>query len=289
MSVLHFTGNRIGWCACALTALIAGSAAAADLSPAVSYPASYKDAPVVAPSWTGFYAGVNGGYGWDAKSSAHTYDDASYYIFSNYDFPTTSNGIDRSGGFGGGQIGYNWQFPGGFKDGPNPWFLGVEADIQGAGISGHSSANGELITSPGIPTVAPFTDKGSIDWFGTVRGRIGYAYGPALLYVTGGLAYGEVKETVGYPGLPELVASLSRNNVDVGYAVGGGIEYKIGGAWSVKAEYQYIDLGAYRLSASASDAYGDTQTVKSNSISDAIHTVRVGLNYHVNDVYAPLK
>ncbi len=286
MSVLRFTGYRIGCCACALTALIAGSATAADLSDTGSAPVSYKDVPVAA-SWTGFYAGVNGGYGWAANSSAYTYDERGILLgLFPYDDSARSNGIDRSGGFGGGQIGFNWQLPGGFKDRPSAWVLGVEADIQGAGISGSSSANGTL-TVGGIPFTAPFNDKGSIDWFSTLRARLGYAYGDALFYVTGGFAAGDVKETTSYPGV--LVTSLSRDNIDTGYALGAGIEYKVGGAWTVKAEYQLIDLRTYHLAASASDAFKDSETVRSNPISDSLNTVRVGLNYHLNNVNEPLK
>ncbi len=282
MSVLRFTGYRIGFCACALTALIAGSATAADLSDT----GSYKDAPVAA-TWTGFYAGVNGGYGWAANSSAHTYEEPGILLgLFPYDNTARSPGIDRSGGFGGGQIGFNWQLPGGLKDGPSAWVLGVEADIQGAGISGSSSANGTL-TVLGTPYTVPFNDKGSIDWFGTLRARLGYAYGDALFYVTGGFAAGDVKETTSYPGL--VVTSISRDSVDTGYAVGAGIEYKVGGAWTVKAEYQLIDLRTYHLAASARDAFKDSESVLSNPISDSINTVRVGLNYHLNNGYEPLK
>jgi outer membrane immunogenic protein len=262
---------------------------AGDLSGPVGYAPSY--APVIAPNWTGFYLGVNGGYGWDANQSARTYDEPTILFGSPVlpDDSRTSNGIDRSGGFGGGQIGYNWQFPGGFKDAGSNWVIGVEADIQGAGIDGSSSANGTWNVSPNT-YVAPYYDKGSIDWFGTLRARLGYAYGPALFYVTGGLAFGEVRETVSFPGLTYIVGSLSRSNVDTGYTVGGGIEYKFGGAWSVKLEYQYIDLGTYHLSASATDPSGiASESIRSNSISDSINTVRVGINYHLNNVYVPLK
>jgi outer membrane immunogenic protein len=82
---------------------------------------------------------------------------------------TASGGVNPSGWFGGGQIGYNAQF--------NALVLGLEADLQGADIS-------ELRRWPAVAHYQATTD---IEWFSTLRGRVGYAAGPALLYVTGGL------------------------------------------------------------------------------------------------------
>ncbi len=84
---------------------------------------SYKDAPVCIPStWTGFYIGVNGGYGWNADKQFVNSTD-----YGDFNF----GGLGREGGFGGGQIGYNWQ---GILGHP-ALVLGIEYDIQGAGIS----------------------------------------------------------------------------------------------------------------------------------------------------------
>src|SRR5712672_186759 len=84
----------------------------------------YKDGPVyVANTWTGFYAGVNGGYGWNANSFATV--------------PGFLGDLNPSGGFGGGQIGYNWQ---GVLGHP-ALVLGIEADLQGADISDSVSAS----------------------------------------------------------------------------------------------------------------------------------------------------
>jgi outer membrane immunogenic protein len=193
-------------------------------------PASMKDAPDFVPvaTWTGFYAGVNGGYG----------------------FSDTSNdaGLKPEGGFGGGQIGYNWQGALGF--GPN-FVFGIVTDIQGAGIDDSKG---------GI--------KSETDFFGTVRGKVGYSFGRTLVYGTGGFAYGDVKNTV---------AGLSKSDTETGYVAGGGIEYKINPAWSVGAEYQYINLDGQ--SGQGAVNFGDTE----------LHTVRATLNYHFGNVYSPLK
>lgn len=139
-------------------ALAAGSARAADLP-------SRKDAPVYVPppvfSWTGFYAGLNAGGGWNAESG------------STNNLWGASNG-EVSGVVGGGQIGYNYQL--------SPLFVvGLETDFQGTSLS--SRNNGWLNTGVSLP------------WFGTVRGRAGVALldSQLLVYGTGGFAYGEVK------------------------------------------------------------------------------------------------
>ena len=206
-----------------LTSILALPANAADI-----YRGGLKDGPpppvyVAAPIWSGFYIGVNGGYGWTANDGP----------------------LAPEGGFGGGQIGYNWQGLFGYS----PWVIGIEADIQGAGIS-DSNRVGE----------------NSLNWFGTVRGRLGYAFGPALLYATGGFAYGEVES--------KFFDGPSFTETQTGYVVGGGLEYKVNPAWSVKAEYQYINLDA-------SDLNGAGPLNGNFGFSDRseINTFRVGLNY----------
>ena len=197
----------------------------------------YKDGPAYIPvnTWTGFYIGANGGYGWNAN---HHSDDL----------------LDPAGGFGGGQIGYNWQ--GGFGFGPH-LVLGIEADIQGADIS---------------DSVGGF--KSQVNWFGTVRGRIGYAFDRTLIYGTGGFAYGEVENSIPVLG--------KATETQTGYTVGGGIEYKINPAWSVKGEYQFINLDASSLTGAGPLGLNGTD-------SSEFHTVRLGVNYHLGGGYEPLK
>ena len=229
---MKFRNGVIGLTLTSALALAAFSANAADMyrgEPA----GSYKDAPVyVANTWTGFYAGVNGGYGWTSDSS----------------------NFQPEGGFGGGQIGYNWQ--GGFGFG-QAWVFGVEADFQGADISDNA-----------------FGVKSQLNWFGTVRGRLGYAFDRTLVYATGGFAYGEVETKV--PG-------FSQSDTQTGYVVGGGVEYKINPSWSLKGEYQFISLDASDASGAGSLA-GFSNTDRTD-----VHTVRLGLNYHVGHGYEPLK
>lgn len=240
--------------ACLATLMGAGmTAQAADLYRAPPPPpVSYVPPLIAANTWTGFYAGINGGYAWGGGGNTISYFD----------------GLDQSarakpqGGFGGGQIGYNYQ--------TGSFIFGVETDFQGAGIS--NSVTG--MTAQGFD----FTNKESVDWFGTARGRLGFAVGNALLYGTGGFAYGNVNQRATYNGGDVFVS----NTTQTGYAAGGGIEYKFNPAWSLKAEYQYIDLGSQKLT--------DTLGATTNSLDTNFQTARVGLNYRFGGGgYEPLK
>ncbi|MGO9544676.1 MAG: outer membrane protein [Rhodomicrobium sp.] len=238
--------------AIALTA----SAQAADMY--VPGPAGgYKDGPAFF-SWAGWYAGVNGGYAWGGEA-----DVSSAYPGYCTLAPCgghSSGSTTADGGFGGGQIGYNWQ--------RDRLVFGLEADIQGAGVDGSVTVGG------------PASGSTSLDWFGTVRGRLGLTVmgGTSLVYVTGGLAYGGVDDKLTVPG-----ASKSDSQVAAGYVLGAGIEHSYSPSWSVKAEYQYFDLGSDALSLSHSGVTAE------GSYDHNYQTVRVGVNYHFLPSYEPLK
>ena len=147
------------------------SASAADWYRGSEGPGGYKEVPYPGAVWTGFYAGVNAGYGWSAENDQL----ACNFTCSVATGGGTFGGVSPSGGFAGVQLGYNWQ---GF--GWSPLVLGVETDVQAPSVigKGHDVA-GDAFTS-------------RLQMFGTVRGRIGYAYDRALVYFTGGFAYGTV-------------------------------------------------------------------------------------------------
>lgn len=180
----------------ALTALVASTAFAADIP--ARMPAK---APVMMPAynWTGFYLGVNIGGAWT----------------------DTDIGSSVSGFIGGGQIGYNWQGIG------SPWVLGLEADFQG-------STQGESATVflPG----GAVTADADLPWFGTVRGRLGYAWDRVMIYATGGFAFQEAKLSVTAPGV-----ALSGSETSLGWTVGGGLEWAFFDRWSAKFEYLYLN------------------------------------------------
>ena len=242
------------------------AADAADLyraPPAPSYapPAVYADLN----SWSGFYVGINGGYGWNSSGNSIGY---------NYGNTGSIGGTDQSGapqpqgGFGGAQIGYNFQ--------SGSLVFGVETDFQGGNISDRITG----LTVNGND----FSSRESVDWFGTVRGRIGYAFGGVLVYGTGGVAYGDVRQGAFVASGVNSVA-FGSDSTQIGWVAGGGVEYKITPSWSLKGEYQYIDLGSQTLSSTDTTGASVTATGPENSFS----TVRLGLNYRFGGGPEPMK
>jgi outer membrane immunogenic protein len=206
--------------------LMAAACAAMAASPAIAADMLLK-APPPAPvyNWTGFYAGANVGYSWGISDPNVNFFDASAFIIASSDHSFNIDGV-----IGGGQAGFNWQ--------TGNWVWGAEADIQGSGQRGTGNFNCAAACSVIGPVTETLNQK--LDWFGTVRGRLGFTVTPTLLlYGTGGLAYGEIETD----GLISDPASFSLNTLKTGWAAGGGIEDRIVGNWTVKLEYLYMDLG----------------------------------------------
>ena len=284
----------------AVASLIATSALAADLPAKAPI---YTKAPVyVDPGydWSGFYVGGNVGYSWGNSSGTQTLTDPGTGTLLN----SAATKFNMDGIIGGAQIGYNWQ--------RDKWVFGLEADIQGSGQAG----NGSAVCAGGTATVlnslcavghrgdtAPFnvpafpvtsTLAESLDWFGTVRGRIGGLVDPkVLLYATGGLAYGEVSASNTVGGfnitgpqgvngstITPFAAGYSNSSLRVGWTLGAGVEGVISGNWTAKLEYLYIDLGNVSGSfvtplIAPSGAFATSSY--SSHITDNI--LRVGVNY----------
>jgi len=208
---------------------------------------SGKEMKQVAPAppecdytWTGFYFGGNGGYGW---GNADTHFDPLPDAATFRDLAPQTLNPDPSGFIGGGQVGYNWQW--------NKWLvLGVETDFQGSDIEGSRRRSPFLDIFGDIADEDPnvFLEAHErLQWFGTARGRIGFApLCRLLVYATGGLAYGNIdySATTNFGsggGFSTYPVSFSKTKT--GWTVGGGLEYALTHHWSVKAEYLYYDLG----------------------------------------------
>jgi outer membrane immunogenic protein len=267
---------------------IAAVAASAAFGLALAQGASAADMPVKAPAaivaqnWTGLYVGGNIGYGWGQSSSTE--------LFTDSNTPTnlgdcctagfsrgTIGSLNPSGGFIGAQIGYNRQVA------PN-WVLGVEADIHYSAIKGSTAGR---FTNPLGTFPTDGTAEQKLQWFGTVRGRAGFVTAPGfLLYVTGGLAFGQIKYSMLASEVPPGDLYISNMNADTtraGFTVGGGVERMINNRLSWKAEYQYIDLGSVDATAPVLfKATGlPTGETANSSVQNRFHTVRLGLNYKV--------
>jgi outer membrane immunogenic protein len=234
---------------------------AASLSIGFGYAALAADMPVKAPvykavepsfTWTGFYAGINGGGGW-GKSQ-----------WSLAPFETPSFGV--SGGMAGGQLGYNWQ--------SGAWVFGIETDLDWANIKGSTSTGlcggGDVCTS---------TEHS----FGSTRARLGYTVDHWLLYVTGGVAYADLKGEIVLTNTTPVISSTNSKQ-KVGWTAGVGGEYAISGPWSVKAEYLYADLGKF-TPCNTTLIGGCIPGFPLIGASFRENIVRVGLNYRFGSLW----
>jgi outer membrane immunogenic protein len=175
-------------------------------------------------SWDGIYFGANAGYLWGDSQV--------------YDFSSRSGTFGKDGFIFGVQGGVNYQ--------TGAWVWGAEADLQ------YSNAEGSTLSGCACAT--------DLRWYGTVRGRAGYAFDQALIYMTAGLAYGGTKTT-------DVPSSFSKNKF--GWIAGAGLEFAYTRKWSARAEYLYMDLGN-----------AETSSLPLGGKYSSNHIVRMGVNYH---------
>lgn len=293
-------------------AISAGSAFAAGAPPHL---------PPPPPMWTGFYVGLNAGWSGDASPNVITRGapvaagvDAYVLGGGAFAYRALSHGAasalsgsgvaggDGSGFLGGGQIGYNRLI--------GNYVVGFETDFQGSTMSarsGFSNAASAIVYNPNNNPNDSFTDvafsrvatQKSLDWLGTVRGRLGVLFTPALLaYATGGLAYGgatlDARIVSGWAGanlapfgLASSGASGRFSGALVGWTVGAGGEWMFMPNLSAKVEYLYYDLGEARVAAGPSlttypFAASPNATMFTSHTRFDGHIARAGLNYHFN-------
>jgi outer membrane immunogenic protein len=271
---------------------LVGSAFAADMPVKAVAPT-----PPVA-TWTGLYVGVNGGYGVGSGSLNQSFDFSSTALGANNLLNSSGRGA-LTGGLFGGQIGYNWQLS-------SPWLVGLEADWQWA-----SQRNTTTNCTP--PATLAFFGAGAsgfgycvateqkITNFGTARARGGAIVNESLWYVTGGAAWGTVKDTyvasgsanpVIFPGAlqpgPFLASGGTFSHTRTGWALGGGVETKVFRGWTAKLEYLHVDLGgrtetiAVPLNAAfgaALNTGGSASVTTRTKVTDDV--IRLGLNYKI--------
>jgi outer membrane immunogenic protein len=222
---------------------VAGAANAADV-----YTPSLKDPISLAPAtWAGFYFGVYDGYSWgdqqtDApqltkKVGATTYHDKT------------------DGDFGGVEAGYSIQ--------RGNIVLGTELDLGALGING-------TVNHPNFAFITNSVDSGL---YFDLTTRLGYSFGPALVYAKGGLAFFDGDQTLNIAGRTVTNSGL------LGWTIGGGVEYKVFANSTVKLEYQYFDFGDTDLTLGA---FRFKEGLTAN-------TVKIGFNYYLSSGYEPLK
>jgi outer membrane immunogenic protein len=190
-------------------------------------------------NWAGAYLGLNGGYGLGS---------------SQWTLGFLGTGIFNTNGFlFGGTAGFNYPI--------SAVMVGVEGDVDWSGLSG--SATTCAVNASGA--VASCQTKNNL--LGTARARVGYALDRALIYVTGGAAFGPVQTGLNPPSTFDSATKL-------GWAAGAGVEFAFSGNWSAKAEYLFVDLA---MSSCSTVANCGTATGSSVAFTESL--VRGGVNY----------
>lgn len=188
--------------------------------------------PMVAPSWAGFYIGVDGGV---------VRHDASFNDLAGLDAdPIGTHGTSATGGLAGGFVGYSWQH--------RSFVFGLEADANWV------SAKAQTTWGGATGFAESFAQSQDITWVATARARAGLDFESTLVYLTGGVAIGGVKNSFagvcgplsgGCNGVPAgaVFSSFSEDTTRVGWTVGAGFEHMFDPHWMVRGEFRYVDLG----------------------------------------------
>jgi outer membrane immunogenic protein len=262
--------------------LLVGAALGALVAPAASADPAPYFAAVPAPiwGWTGFYVGGNAGgvfsSGNAVTNTGTDTDGAGLGALLSAGAIPGSITLSQSGFIGGGQVGYNWQI------GPE-WVWGVEADLDGT--TAKSSATAAF---GGNAAFVPLSTNYSreLDALGTIRGRAGYLALPSLLfYGTAGLAYAQTRLGTSFTcaactppsGTQGSSANQSTYNL-VGWAAGAGVEWQLTPAWSIKAEYLFVDLGKAQTS-TITYSYSPNTSSLASTLNERENVVRFGFNY----------
>jgi outer membrane immunogenic protein len=266
-----------------------GTAVAALLiaTPALATP------PSTPYSWSGFYLGAEFGAGWSDKVISYSPNDpvANAVLTGGAGGqPTPAFGIPQSNAVGGMEVGYNWQA------GAN-WLLGLEADFSFAGMDGTGSGSSLFLPGPPLLISQSITAEQKTDWYGTLRGRVGWLATPnLLLFGSGGLAYGRVAGngtlafdaartatiTGGFQCVTNDSPCFTGSSAETrtGWVAGGGAEFLLDQHWSAKIEYQLVDLGTESVRLVSTPAPGAPFTPSFNALlHDRFNVVRLGLNY----------
>jgi outer membrane immunogenic protein len=217
----------------AAAALAPLSAMAADLP--VRAPAPVIVAPLF--TWSGFYFGLNAGASFRGSDTATTIGTNAFLAFPPV-FAPRSLQVGETGFVGGAQAGYNWQ--------AGALVFGVEADIQLADGGKRASFVGADLGGGFAGLTLTTTARASLDYFGTLRARLGFTpVDRMLIYATGGLAYGQAKlsNSVIVPQAPAVSWAGSASSTKMGWALGAGMEFAVTNNVTLKAEYLHVNLG----------------------------------------------
>jgi outer membrane immunogenic protein len=260
---------------------VSNRAMAADVEP----PYLPKAPPAPVPyNWTGFYIGVNGGGG------------SSYQSFNGTQVtPLGSTAFSGNDGFGGalagGHVGFNYEFP-------SQVVIGVEADADWADYTPNSGTAACSTFTTGAFTGLPAgcaTNNETLNDFGTVRGRLGYAWNRVLFYGTGGWAWGHSSgnSTLNCLGTGCAAASLpftggtaSFSNSLTGWTAGAGVEWAFLPNWTVRLEYLFLEFNGvvtnYSTTTTSPPPFGTGTATAHITSNNGVNVWRVGVSYLFN-------
>jgi outer membrane immunogenic protein len=266
-----------------LLGLLAGMISLGAVSAASAADMAVKAAPPPPPplpSWTGFYIGGDIGGAWADSSARTIFTDG----FNGGTAFATNNSFNRSGFIGGVYAGYNWQSAN--------WVLGIEGDWSWTDRNGGTFCRstdfvvaGCIDTGRGI-----ITTSAQNDWISTVRGRLGYTWGPVMLYGTAGGAWAQNSITLtadcrvngcGALARPGEFASATFSNTRTGWVAGLGLEWMVSPNWLIRGEWLHADLGSSSGLLNIPTGAATTQTV-AWSRDLTVDIARVGIAYKFN-------
>ena len=201
--------------------------------------------------WSGVYVGLIGGV---------TAGDSDYAVGATGIPGTLNVSTNASGGFIGGQLGYDWQM--------GNFVIGGVADIAWA----NNEANVSL-TAPGLAASV----SSELSYLGTLRARLGYATDRVLFYAHGGWAYGKTKQSASATAVGIGAGTLGGSTSKNGWTIGAGIEYAAFDNISFGTEYGYFDLGTDTVFSGAVPALGLAGATATESVK--FHQLKFAVNY----------
>lgn len=252
--------------------------------------------------WNGFYLGVNAGY-WNSQNYKFTSNGSASFInptfasgASNIAYALAQMGTNRfthhtNGFIGGAEVGYNYETP-------THVLLGLEFNLDGLTNSNNNFSFNKTVNLVDFDEnyVGSLNVNRKINYLGTVRGRLGYAFCPGILvYATGGFAFGNVtldtswiaQESLGPTVFPTISTQHNSTKTVGGWTAGGGVEWLFNSVWSTLIEYSYYSLNNFSVSNSLSQTNTSISppalwgsAVTNTTAELAVWTIRVGINYH---------
>lgn len=241
------------------------------LSAAAAAAALFAAPAAALPS--GFYLGVHAGWDFGDTDTNTTVAAGTYFAGTSVTSINTSSptNLDDDGFNGGAQLGWLWTGGG--------WGWGIEGDFSYMGRNEAASVTVGYPCCVGTSyTSAQAMDR---DWLATLRARLGFDVGGAFVYATGGAAFGDVGFAVSFSDTfaPVATQTFSRDGTEVGWTVGGGVEFGLGAMTSAKIEYLYVDLGSVGVGGIITTPAATDPPI-SGTASFVQHVARIGLNLH---------